>query len=131
MLLQDNCFCKAMTVSQAFIFQFKCYHILHFAICQLLCWAYLFYLFEQCMSIFNSPIVWSRNITNSIVHIFTTYFYEDNWSLLLILLFITICRTLYSSPLDCASTSVYWPCAWVTMSYTCAVASPTPLRCSR
>ena len=42
LLLQDNCFCKAMAVSQAFIFQFKCYSILHFAVCQLLCWAYLF-----------------------------------------------------------------------------------------
>ena len=33
--------CKAMAVSQAFIFQFKCYSILHFAVCQLLCWAFL------------------------------------------------------------------------------------------
>ena len=39
--LRDNCFCKAMTVSQAFIFHFKCYIILHFAVCQLLCWAFL------------------------------------------------------------------------------------------
>ena len=41
LLLQDNCFCKAMAVSQAFIFHFKCYSILHFAVCQLLCWAFL------------------------------------------------------------------------------------------
>ena len=38
--------CKGMTVSQAFIFHFKCYSILHFAVCQLvcqlLCWAFLF-----------------------------------------------------------------------------------------
>ena len=34
--------CKAMTVFQAFIFRFKCYSILHFAVCQLLCWAFLF-----------------------------------------------------------------------------------------
>ena len=42
LLPQDNCFCKAMAVSQAFIFHFKCYSILHFAVCQLLCWAFLF-----------------------------------------------------------------------------------------
>ena len=41
LLLQDNCFCKAMAVSQALIFHFKCYSILHFAVCQLLCWAFL------------------------------------------------------------------------------------------
>ena len=40
-LLRDNCFCKAMAVSQAFIFHFKCYSILHFAVYQLLCWAFL------------------------------------------------------------------------------------------
>ena len=33
--------CKAMAVSQAFMFHFKCYSILHFAVCQLLCWAFL------------------------------------------------------------------------------------------
>ena len=42
LLLQENCFCKAMAVSQAFIFYFKWYSILHFAVCQLLCWAFLF-----------------------------------------------------------------------------------------
>ena len=31
-----------MAVSQAFIFHFKCYSILHFAVCQLPCWAFLF-----------------------------------------------------------------------------------------
>ena len=31
-----------MAVSQAFIFHFKFYSILHFAVCQLLCWAFLF-----------------------------------------------------------------------------------------
>ena len=43
LLLRDNCFCKA--ISQAFIFhlkKFKCYSILHFAVCQLLCCAFLF-----------------------------------------------------------------------------------------
>ena len=30
-----------MAVSQAFIFHFKYYSILHFAVCQLLCWAFL------------------------------------------------------------------------------------------
>ena len=30
-----------MAVSQAFIFHFKCYSILYFAVCQLLCWAFL------------------------------------------------------------------------------------------
>ena len=44
LLLQVNCFCKAMAVSQAFIFHFKWYSILYFAVCQLLCWAFLFYL---------------------------------------------------------------------------------------
>ena len=33
--------CKGMAVSRALIFHFKCYSILHFAICQLLCWAFL------------------------------------------------------------------------------------------
>ena len=33
--------CKAMAVSQAFIFHFKCYSILHFAVCQLLRWHFL------------------------------------------------------------------------------------------
>ena len=42
LLLKDNRFCKAMAVSQAFIFHFKCYSILHFAVCQLLCWAFLY-----------------------------------------------------------------------------------------
>ena len=42
LLLQDSCFCKAVAVSQAFIFHFKCYSILHFAVCQLLRWAFLY-----------------------------------------------------------------------------------------
>ena len=33
--------CKGMSVSQAFIFHFKWYSLLHFAVCQLLCWAFL------------------------------------------------------------------------------------------
>ena len=33
--------CKSMAVSQAFIFNFKCYSILHFAVCHLLCWAFM------------------------------------------------------------------------------------------
>ena len=37
--------CKAMVVSQAFICHFKCYSILHFAVCQLQCWAFLFVIF--------------------------------------------------------------------------------------
>ena len=41
LLLRDNCFCKAIAVSQAFIFHFKWYSILHFAVSQLLCWAFL------------------------------------------------------------------------------------------
>ena len=36
-----------MAVSQAFIFHFKCYSILHFAVCQLLCWAFLWYLLSN------------------------------------------------------------------------------------
>ena len=35
--------CKAMTVSQAFILHFKCYSILHFAVCQHIRWAFLFF----------------------------------------------------------------------------------------
>ena len=31
-----------MPVSQAFIFYFKWYSLLHFAVCQLLCWSFLF-----------------------------------------------------------------------------------------
>ena len=34
--------CKGMAVSQAFIFHFKWYSLLHFAVCQLPCWAFLF-----------------------------------------------------------------------------------------
>ena len=34
-------FCKGIAVSQAFIFHFKWYSLLHFAVCQLLCWAFL------------------------------------------------------------------------------------------
>ena len=34
--------CKGMVVSQTFIFHFKWYSLLHFSICQLLCWAFLF-----------------------------------------------------------------------------------------
>ena len=33
--------CKCMAVSQALIFHFKWYSLLHFAICQLLCWPFL------------------------------------------------------------------------------------------
>ena len=33
--------CNGMDVSQAFIFHFKCYSILHFAVCQLLAWTFL------------------------------------------------------------------------------------------
>ena len=33
--------CKGMAVSQAFIINFKCYSLLHFAVCQLICWAFL------------------------------------------------------------------------------------------
>ena len=36
-----------MTVSEAFIFHFKCYSILYFALCQLLCWAFLFYWYHH------------------------------------------------------------------------------------
>ena len=39
--------CKAMAVSQAFIFHFKCYSLLHFAVCQLIGWAFLFLLYCQ------------------------------------------------------------------------------------
>ena len=35
--------CKCMAVSQAFIFHFKWYSLLHFAVCQLLCWTFLLY----------------------------------------------------------------------------------------
>ena len=30
-----------------FIFHFKCYSILHFTVCQLLCWAFLFYVVKE------------------------------------------------------------------------------------
>ena len=33
--------CKCKAVSQAFIVHFKWYSLLHFAVCQLLCWAFL------------------------------------------------------------------------------------------
>ena len=33
--------CKGMAVSQTFIFHFKWYSLLHFALCQILCWAFL------------------------------------------------------------------------------------------
>ena len=34
--------CKGIDVSQTFIFHFKWYSLLHFAVCQLLCWTLLF-----------------------------------------------------------------------------------------
>ena len=34
--------CKALAVSQSVIFNFKCYSTLHFAVCQLLRWPFLF-----------------------------------------------------------------------------------------
>ena len=39
-----------MAVSQAFIFHFKCHSILHFAVCQLLCWTVLFLNLGYCLS---------------------------------------------------------------------------------
>ena len=44
LLLRDNCFYKAMALSHAFIFHFKCNSILYLAVCQLLCSAFLLYL---------------------------------------------------------------------------------------
>jgi len=40
-------------------------------------------------------------------------------------------RILYFSPQECASTSEFWHCRWVTMSCTCVVVDRTPLKCSR
>ena len=39
--------CKAMDGSQAFIFHFKCYSILHFAVCPLLRWSFLLLIFSE------------------------------------------------------------------------------------
>ena len=52
--------CKGMAVSQAFIFHLKCYSMLHFAVCQLLGWAFLIQFQAICdaikMSIVDNPI---------------------------------------------------------------------------
>ena len=50
--------CKGMAVSQAFIFHFKCYSILNFAVCQLLCWASRILLTPFAVEI--PPICWQR-----------------------------------------------------------------------
>ena len=48
--LRDNCFCKAIAVSQMLIFHFKCYSILYFAVCQLLCRAFMLCLLSDVSS---------------------------------------------------------------------------------
>ena len=40
--MADKMACKGMAVSQAFIIHFKWYSLLHFVICKLLGWAFLF-----------------------------------------------------------------------------------------
>ena len=52
LLLQDNCFCKAMAVSQAFIFNFKCYSIAYDTVlyfyCKIVsCFSFLFIITYQ------------------------------------------------------------------------------------
>ena len=41
-----NCFCKTTASARLWLYlkclYFKCYSLLHFAVCQLLCWAFLF-----------------------------------------------------------------------------------------
>ena len=56
LLLRGNCFCKAMAVSQAFIFHFMCYSLLHFVVYHLLCWAFLY--FTLCTLFDLEPVKW-------------------------------------------------------------------------
>ena len=52
-----------MGAVQAFIFYFKCYSILHFAVCQLLCWPFLLYSFNRvkwCYAIKNYACLYIR-----------------------------------------------------------------------
>ena len=53
LLLQDNCFYKVIAVSQAFIFHFMCYSILHFVVCQLLCWAFLLFIVPWTLCLYH------------------------------------------------------------------------------
>ena len=54
--------CKAMTVSQAFIFHFKCYSILHFAVCQLLCWAFLLLILPMLCWLYWAVLAWRVHV---------------------------------------------------------------------
>ena len=60
--------CKAMAVSQVFIFHFNCYSLLHFAVYQLLCWAFLF---PVCGGVLTSPTgtIKSPNYPNLYTHL--------------------------------------------------------------
>ena len=72
LLLRDNCFCKAMAVSQAFIFHFKCYSILHFAVCQLLCWAFLLRYLPACTIPRGQPFAARPQVLNKVIVITCT-----------------------------------------------------------
>ena len=56
--------CKGMAVSQAFIFHFKWYSLLPFAICQLLGWAFLFQKVSCCYIYCSKFHLISHHITN-------------------------------------------------------------------
>ena len=85
--------CKAMAVSQAFIFHFKCYSLLPFAVCQLLRWlSFLYFMFK-----INVCNYCSRSLSFSKSYTFGVYFV----SILIFLLWCAaICiRVLSLSPL--------------------------------
>ena len=51
--------CKGMAVSQAFMFHVNWYSLLHFAVCQLLCWAFLL-----CLSLYTECSVYQYMVCN-------------------------------------------------------------------
>ena len=67
--------CKGMAVSQAFIYYFKWYSLLHFAVCQLLCWAFLFYLTFEAKSKYAN-----RKLISDFTYEATQVAQNDEWS---------------------------------------------------
>ena len=54
--------CKGMAAYQAYIFHFKWYSLLHFAVCQLLCWAFLFIRLSQVNNDANAVLNFIGNV---------------------------------------------------------------------
>ena len=55
--------CKGMAVSQAFIFHFKWFSLLYFAVCQFLCWAFLLIIDTDRITPANIAVIAGANCT--------------------------------------------------------------------